>query len=126
MTDQNTLLAYLSAYSYRAGYDESVWITRPPVVEPIDSIIEPDAGLEAYAFRYSGPNGQVIVSFADTNPDDWLGDAYTDVQLALGNRAKQLRFAARFHEQIMTDHGSNIIFTDRSLGGGLAARVRAT
>jgi len=121
MTDLNVLLAVLSANSYRQGVGTSGQVERPSDVEQIGSIIDANSGLEAYAFRYGGPNGQIIISFAGTDSDDIFGDALIDVQLAFGNRAQQLYLAASFYEQIKAAYGSNIIFTGHSLGGGIAA-----
>jgi hypothetical protein len=79
-------------------------------------------GFRAIELRPTDPNDRrVVLAFAGTDPKS-PGDLITDARQALGlGTPIQYHQAAALAGRLQREHGSNLILTGHSLGGGLAA-----
>lgn len=122
MSDSNAILALLSANAYQSNRATRMRVSLPSDIQILGSIIDPQSGLEAYAYRCTlDGETRVVIAFAGTNTDDLWGDKITDVRLLFGSRTAQLEQAALFYQTVKATYGSDLVFTGHSLGGGLAA-----
>lgn len=91
-------------------------------------------GFEAVSF-INGDSGEIVISYAGTDPDDLVGnpfdgeqiiggDAAADLALANGILSSQLVQAAEYYLNIKAKFpNATITLTGHSLGGGLAALI---
>jgi Ca2+-binding RTX toxin-like protein len=79
------------------------------------------SGFEAVTFT----NGtEIVISYAGTDSDDWIGDIAADIALATGMLSEQLKQAADYYLAVKASNpGAAIALTGHSLGGGLAALI---
>ena len=117
----------ITEYALMAG--ASYVSTRPDV----NKFPVPDGWVESTEDRTTKPSGfeatyftkgsEIVISYAGTDPGDLLGDWPTNLALAGGVIADQLRQAADYYLAVKANApaGSTITFAGHSLGGGLAS-----
>lgn len=86
------------------------------------------SGFEAAAFGNAATlaaSSEIVISFAGTYDQDYLGDMMADAGLAMGFGSDQLLQAIRYYLDVKASApaGTTITLTGHSLGGGLAALV---
>lgn len=90
----------------------------------VEKVIKRQAWGSGYEATYfvSQCSNDIVISFAGTDPGDWMGDMGTNIALAAGNLNAQLIQAAEYYLQVKAANpGATITFTGHSLGGGLAS-----
>lgn len=116
-TIEYALLAGASYYDTRADLNR---FPLPQNWSYVSRVLQDTTtGFEASAFKNLLTN-EIVISFAGTDPFDFLGDQAANFGLAKGLGSTQLLQAAEYYAQVkMANPGATITFTGHSLGGWL-------